>query len=492
MEEHRPATEASLHIMQCAVLEAIATGEPLEAALGLLCLHAEQLASGIACSVLRVDQQGRVRPIAGPSLPDAYSRALDGILIGPEVGSCGTAAYFGEAVEVHDIETDPRWQPFKAMPLAAGLRACWSTPIWSRDGRVVGTFAFYFRTCRGPDELERQIVRAGVHLCMIAIERDEAQRRAATTAHQFSAALQSMSQGLCLYGADEKLIVYNQRFLEIYGLPPDRIRPGLSYLEMAQLVWRDDKDPEQAARRVHDERRALLDSGVSSRLVRTLPSGTTIAIAVSPTEDGGWVATYEDITDQRRAHEQIEHLAHHDALTGLPNRAMFLAELEKAIEGHRRGQAFAVLYLDLDYFKAVNDNLGHGAGDTLLQHVADRLRNCARAGDLVARLSGDEFTVLMRGLPESDTVELLAQRIVDVIGAPFRIGGHPVSIGACVGICRPEDESPNADEVLHRADLALYQAKGSGRGQFRLFEHSREQPRSEGMQLATALKLAIT
>jgi diguanylate cyclase (GGDEF)-like protein len=165
-----------LHI-QNEILEAVASGDTLQDIADLLCRRIENLVPAIVCSVLIVDSDRKLHPLAGPSLPDAYSEALDGIEAGPSVGSCGTAAYRGEAVIVSDIESDPLWADFKALALPLGLRACWSTPIKSRDGRVVGTFAFYYRTVGTPDEMERRIVQTCVHLCAIAIEHKEVQAR---------------------------------------------------------------------------------------------------------------------------------------------------------------------------------------------------------------------------------------------------------------------------------------------------------------------------
>jgi len=166
-----------LQHLQNEILEAIARGESLEAVAELVCIRAESLAPTAFCSILKIDSQGRVHPLAAPSLPDHYSAALDGVQIGPCVGSCGTAAYTGEAVEVTDIATDPLWADFKSLALPLDLHACWSSPIKARDGRVVGTFAFYYRTKRGPADVERQLVEKCVHVCAIAIEHDEARQR---------------------------------------------------------------------------------------------------------------------------------------------------------------------------------------------------------------------------------------------------------------------------------------------------------------------------
>ena len=167
----------SLQRLQNEILEAIACGMPLKTIADLVCLRAEDLVRDVLCSILRVDAEGRVHPLAGPSLPERYSGALEGLPIGPSAGSCGTAAYRGEPVEVTDIETDPLWADYKALAIPLGLRACWSSPIKARDGHVVGTFAFYYREPRGPAALERELVEKCVHVCAIAIAHEDAHSR---------------------------------------------------------------------------------------------------------------------------------------------------------------------------------------------------------------------------------------------------------------------------------------------------------------------------
>jgi diguanylate cyclase (GGDEF)-like protein len=170
-------TMQGLRALQHSVLESLACGAPLREAASELCRRAERLAPDVICSVLTVDREGRLHPLAGPSLPDHYSMSLDGMRMGPDAGSCGAAAYFGEPVEVTDIENDPRWADFRALALPLGLRACWSSPIRAADDRVVGTFAFYYRRCRGASPLDRTIVETCVHLCAIALEQEERKER---------------------------------------------------------------------------------------------------------------------------------------------------------------------------------------------------------------------------------------------------------------------------------------------------------------------------
>lgn len=167
--------EAAVNLLQRDVLESVALGRPLRAVLDLLCRQVEALAPEVVCSVLRIDAEGKIRPLASPSLPISYSGALDGLAIGPVTGSCGTAAFRGEEVEVQDIANDPLWAPYKHLILPLGLAACWSTPVMGRDGKVIATFAFYYREPRGPSRFHRRMVDACIQLCRVAIQHDDNQ-----------------------------------------------------------------------------------------------------------------------------------------------------------------------------------------------------------------------------------------------------------------------------------------------------------------------------
>ncbi|WP_458094572.1 putative bifunctional diguanylate cyclase/phosphodiesterase [Roseomonas sp. WA12] len=269
---------------------------------------------------------------------------------------------------------------------------------------------------------------------------------------RFDAALSNMIQGLCLFGPDGRLAVVNRRFVEMFGAPKLHAPPGEVFPErhLAELLSRH--------------------AGDESQTSRDLPDGRTLTVAHRPVEGGGWVATYEDVTDRRRAEAKLAHMAHHDSLTGLPNRTLFHKHVQHLFGGASRGNGAAVLTLDLDRFKAVNDTLGHPAGDTLLRLVSDRLQNCTRSTDLVARLGGDEFAVVQEATGQPDDATALSQRLLAALAEPFLIEGQQVTIGTSIGIALGEEGLNDPDELLKRADLALYRAKGDGRGTWRFFE----------------------
>jgi diguanylate cyclase (GGDEF)-like protein len=318
------------------ILDLIARGETLEATTERLCLEIEALLPGVMCSVLMVDRNGVLHPLASPNLPQEYSASLDGVMIGPDVGSCGSAAYHGVPVAVTDIDSDPRWSAFKILVLAEGLNACWSSPVRGADGTILGTFALYFAEKRDPSEQEEAMVQACTALCAIALERH------------------------------------------------DRV--------------------------LGRERRASTD-----------------------------------------------------ALTDLPNRASFngaLAGLSCADPG-----SWALLVIDLDNLKTINDTFGHDAGDRLLQSVATSIA-AATAPDPVFRLGGDEFAVIVRAPAALADLDGIAQRILTALDEPTDCGGHMIIPRATIGGAALTTGDERAEMVRQHADFALYHAKETGRGGF--------------------------
>jgi diguanylate cyclase (GGDEF)-like protein len=297
---------------------------------------------------------------------------------------------------------------------------------------------------------------------------------------QLAAALANITQGLCFFGADARLILCNDRFGEIFALPQAATRPGAKLGALGGAVG------------AHLTALAAAGGDTTPRhAVIDLPDGRAIVVQLQRLADGGWVATQEDITDRRAAEQRIAFLARHDTLTGLPNRALLMERIGHAMVARGRGAGFALLFLDLDRFKAVNDTLGHAAGDELLRAVADRLRAEVREEDTVARLGGDEFVVLQCGVPLQGQAAVLAERIIAAVGAPYTIAGQEVSIGVSVGIDLRAGNQAGPDEVLRRADLALYAAKAGGRGRFCFFEPSMDQTVQSRQALEADLRQAL-
>jgi diguanylate cyclase (GGDEF)-like protein len=286
---------------------------------------------------------------------------------------------------------------------------------------------------------------------------------------RFDLAINHMTQGLLLFNAEGRLIVCNQRYIAMYGLSPDVVKPGIRLCDLVSYrkeIGSFNGDVDEYCTALS---RSLLEGKTSQHQTET-PDGRTIQIVNKPVEGGGWVATHEDITERRRAEEQIRHLAHYDALTDLPNRALFHERLRDELGRIAPNQQLAVLYIDIDEFKSVNDTLGHQAGDELLQSVAASLRQQARANEFIARLGGDEFAIMQTAVSNQTEIIGLVTRVFEAIRAPFECFGHQVTSDASVGIAVAPQHGLGLDQILKNADLAMYAAKSAGRRTWRFFE----------------------
>jgi diguanylate cyclase (GGDEF)-like protein len=285
------------------------------------------------------------------------------------------------------------------------------------------------------------------------------------------AALDNMCQGLCFYDSEQRLKVVNRRFCELFHLSPERVQPGITFGEVLELSVAAGNHLGQTAGDLLAEELPLIRERAVNTRFQNLSHDRIIAIARQPTADGGWVATYEDVTERRRAEERIVFMARHDALTGLPNRLLFAERIDEAIGRiARSGDGFAILSVDLDQFKQVNDTLGHPVGDELLRAVAERLTTCVREVDTVSRLGGDEFAILQCGLEKPEQAAGLALRIVEALSKPYDLEGKPVTISASIGISVAPGDGASYDILLKNADVALYLAKADGRATWRFFE----------------------
>ncbi|MDB5541855.1 MAG: hypothetical protein JWQ89_3582 [Devosia sp.] len=237
-------------------------------------------------------------------------------------------------------------------------------------------------------------------------------------------------------------------------------------------------------------RREVIARGEYGKNIHEL-NGRTIMMQHHPMKDGGWVTTHEDITEQRQHEERIRHLARHDALTQLPNRVQFLEEMAAAEPGLARGEHIAVLCIDLDHFKSVNDTLGHSLGDKLLQQVSARLWGATRENDLLARLGGDEFALLLRGVDNPAEAAAIAERIVKAMANPFTIDGHQLVIGTSVGIAMAPQDGDTSEILMKNADLALYKAKNEGRSTYHFFESGMDAAIQKRRTIEAGLRLAL-
>lgn len=360
-------TKTKIHeVLHHRALQAMSHDLPLMRVLEVVCEEVERVAPEVCASILQVDEQGLLHPLASPSLPFSYSSQLDGVAIGPTVGSCGTAAWRKEPVLVTDIETDPLWADFKALIRPLGYKVCWSTPILQKDGKVLGTFAFYYKE-NGPfvaSSFHQQLVEACTDLCALAMEREQARQR-------------------------------------------------------------------------------------------------------------------------------IKELAYYDALTGLPNRRLLETQIAQLLDtAQQTGQYVAILYLDLDRFKNINDSFGHADGDVLLREVAARIRNLVRSGGVAGRLHGDEFVVASL-LDAEEKVSSLIERWQAHLMRPLQLPQAQVDLSVCVGVAMYPQDGNVITSLLHRAEMAMHQAKSGGTGRVGFFSLSLSRAAEERLALEIALREAL-
>jgi diguanylate cyclase (GGDEF)-like protein len=372
----------------------------------------------------------------------------------------------GTAVAVVEVYVDQAARYMKYRANAAGASAILA--FVAIVAFAMPALAFYLRS------------RKAEHL------KDSLERRY----EQVDTALDNMPQGLAVFDAEHRLVVCNKQYGKLYGLTPEQTKPGTSIRQLLRYGhakgFFGNVDFEIFARDW------LVELKQPSSRVHELSDGRVLSIACRPKPDGGLVATTEDITERRRMEERIQYLAHHDALTGLANRVRLRERLDQALAGRRGAEGVAVLCLDLDQFKQINDTLGHPVGDALLKAVAQRLQRCARSMDTVARASGDEFVVVLPSTEPPQAATALAARIIDQLSAPYELVGHQVVIGTSIGIALSRRDCTDAAALLKQADVALYRAKEEGRGRYRFFEEQMDQRMQTRLTMERDLRKALT
>ncbi|WP_172125601.1 MULTISPECIES: EAL domain-containing protein [unclassified Devosia] len=307
---------------------------------------------------------------------------------------------------------------------------------------------------------------------------------------RFDAALNNMSHAICTFDADGKLVVFNQRFAELCGLPQN-LEPGLTATQMEERAAEQGADT--AYYSILARQLPMIWNRTGKVFTSELPDGRAYAVSHTPLPDGGWLATYEDISERRRAELRIAHMAHHDALTNLPNRVQFRLQLDQMLLRSRKHDlSFCVFLLDLDGFKDVNDTFGHHLGDQLLKVVAQRLQQGSTTYHAVARLGGDEFATACWIEGDAEQQRRIGERLIADLSRPYFLEGRELSVGASIGVAQFCPKTPvETEELLRHADLALYVAKADGKGRVRFFEPELDQQLQTRKTLEADLRKAL-
>jgi diguanylate cyclase (GGDEF)-like protein/PAS domain S-box-containing protein len=486
------------------VLRLITRNTPLPELLGEVCRRAEALlGEGASCSILLLDADGvHVRVGGAPSLPPHYSAAIEGIMIGPQVGSCGTAMYERRLVIVDDIATDPLWVNYRDLVLPLGLRACWSVPFENDAGVVLGAFAVYYRTARRPSPEEEAMLRDIGNSVGLAVHQDAMVRRLAHSEEHHRLVVDHLSEGIVVQSRDGVVLACNPSAQRMLRATPEII--GRSIFTVMVRSFHEDGSPVSDAER---PTRLVLATGkpmLGVTLGLELVDGGVVWITenVVPifrpgdSQPESVLISFSDIGPVREAQRQLKFLATRDSLTGLYNRAYLTERMRDLIEPARAAgtadlASVAVLFVDLDGFKKVNDTAGHEAGDALLCSVAERLSACVGRDDTLARVGGDEFVIVNSGYENTGHLIGLAHRILDMIAVPFAVAGNEYYLGASIGISLFPEDGHDVATLLRNADSAMYHAKQRGRNNFQFFTAELNQHLQRRFTIEQSLRRAL-
>jgi diguanylate cyclase (GGDEF)-like protein/PAS domain S-box-containing protein len=470
------------------VLEMLIRGSDLKNILHAIVTQIEEEQPRVLCSILILDKEGKhLLTGAAPSLSETYNNAVHGFEIGSGRGSCGHAAATGERIIVSDIQTHPNWTPYKELAAQAGLAACWSEPIFSSKGRILGTLALYDRSIGSPSAAQIHLIEEMAKIVSIAIERkqDEEDLQLASTVFQAS------PEAIVITDAENRIVAINPAFTtitqykanEVIGRDPKLLSSGQQGKEFYRAMWSNIQtfgswQGEIINRRKNGENYA---EWLNINTVRDEKGEVRQRIAI-----------FSDITDKKRSAEIIWRQANYDILTGLPNRRLFHDRLMQEMKREGREQnSLALMFIDLDHFKEVNDTLGHEAGDNLLMQASKRIAGCIRESDTLARLGGDEFTVILPGLADTKRLGMLADTIVNILAKPFMIGEASAYVSASIGITLYPQDASDLSSLLKNADQAMYVAKGRGRNQYSYFTASMQEAAQTRMLLSNDLRRAL-
>ena len=454
------------------VLEQLVQGVQLSVILQSIVQTIEHDDSSVLCSILLLDDKAKhLLAGAAPSLPAFYNEAIDGLEIGDNTGSCGTAAFLRKRVVVEDIQTHPYWVAYKDLAAKANLGSCWSEPIMGSNDSLLGTFAIYHHQAKQPDEQDIKLIEFAAQLATVAIERFKADEKLRLSARVFKDA----HEGITITDANSLIVDVNPTFCEITGYSreevigknPNILNSGKQTPEFYADMW--NVIAEQGYWHGEVWNRKKQGELYAEQL-------TISSILDDQGKAQNYIGLFSDITQTKNQQQTLELMAHYDVLTGLPNRTLLVDRYTQAIAHSKRAKTLvAVCFLDLDNFKPVNDNYGHLVGDQLLIEVAERIKSCVREEDTVSRMGGDEFVLLLGSIDGLFQCEILLERLHDALAKPYSIEGNSITISASSGFTLYPSDAADLDTLIRHADQAMYQAKLTGRSCFQLFNADQDQ-----------------
>lgn len=468
------------------LFDQMAGSEPLDGLLLSLVAFVEHQLPGARCSVqLLSDDRQRIRCSASPSLPKAYLDALAGLAITPTAGSCGAAASLRQTVIVANVLEHPNWVPYRPLAEAHGFRACWSEPIFDDARGVLGTFAVYYDEVREPDAEDLELLRQSASLAALVIQRSQAREDLLLAAALFEQGTESV----VVTDATHRIVRVNRSFERLTGFTAAEVEgQSPSLLHATPQAAGDGTDIEEAVATQGRWQGELLVRCKSGEVVPVWLS--VVALRGRDGQPTHYLRTAIDLRETKAQAERIRQLAFFDPLTSLPNRALVTDRLRQAIaSAERRGQTLAVLFVDLNRFKEVNDTLGHDAGDEVLSTVGRRFAEVMRRTDTLGRLGGDEFIVIADGAGEREAL-LCAERLMEALADPVLAQEQAFALGASIGIALFPGDGRLPDELMKHADIAMYRAKSSG-NHIQLYQPEMSSGLGERVALARDLRFAL-
>jgi len=453
------------------IFEQLASDEPLPNILKVIVRGIEKLNPEMTCTVMLLDTESKFfSKCIACNLPIFFRTAISRVEIGIGVGSCSAAVFTGERVVVDDIATHPYWVTLKDLAAQARFGACSSQPIRSSSGELLGTFAIYHHEAREHNKSDLNILEQSARLAGIAIERKMIEQNLQIAAIAFES-----QEGMLVTDANRVILRVNSAFSQITGYSEDEIigkHPGMLSsgrhdMDFYASMWESIVNTGSWEGDVWNRRKN--GEVYPAHLTFTAVKGRDGTIV-------NYVATLVDITSRKSAEEEIQHLAYYDSLTGLPNRRLLMDRLSQALVTSARGKGGgAILFLDLDHFKTLNDTLGHDVGDLLLKQVSERLTSCVREGDTVARIGGDEFVIMLEGLSDSifeaaRQAELICEKILNALNQAYQLNSYEYHSTTSIGATLFSGHEIESDELLKQADIAMYQSKTAGRNAIRFFD----------------------
>ena len=440
------------------ILRQNAQGTPLDTLLRTVVQQIEQALPEWRCSILLLDSRGRLQPVAGPSLPEAYQQRLVGLAPGPMVGSCGAAVWHAKRVVAENLQLHPNWVPYRELAARFELGSCWSEPLIDSKGTVHGSFAVYHRTPLAPTPQAITILEDTARLLALLLENQTIHRQLDSRSQWYRAILQNAADGLSVIDMNGRFLEASDSLCQMLGYSLDE----LLHMHLWQVV------PGSTPQSIRQRLAATGEDGETFESVNRTKDGTLLEVEVSARRlmlDGQPViwGSARDISQRKALQRILEQQATIDALTGLFNRPTLLARLETQLQLAQVQHApLSVLMLDLDHFKQINDHHGHHAGDLVLAALGDALEEVLRESDVAGRIGGEEFCLLLPGLGLHEALDLAERIIDDISELRIQSGHHILAITCSIGVaCLQADDDSRT--LLARADSALYAAKAAGR-----------------------------